>query len=95
MLAAGLDGIRNKIQPPDAVEENVFNFDDRKLKEFYINKLPMSLEEAIQDLKEDKVIREALGETAFETFYNTSKADIKEYRTIVTDWELKRYLRNS
>ncbi len=95
MLAAGLHGIKKKISPPDPIEENVYDFDDSKLKEFYINKLPLSLEEAVEELLCDEIVKESLGKTALETFVATSKADIREYRTIVTDWEVKRYLRSS
>ena len=70
----------------------MYNFDDSKLKELYINKMPRSLNEAVVALLEDELICNALGKEALATFVATSKADVKEYGKIVTDWELKRYL---
>ncbi len=40
MLAAGLKGIEEKIEPPEPVEEDVYGFDDAKLAKFYIKTLP-------------------------------------------------------
>jgi len=48
MLAAGLEGIEEEIEPPNPVEEDVYGFDDRKLAKFYIKTLPVDLGEAIE-----------------------------------------------
>jgi len=61
MLAAGLKGIEEKIEPPDPVEEDVYGFDDRKLAKFYIKTLPEDLGEAIEEFKRSKLMKETLG----------------------------------
>jgi len=58
MLATGLDGIEEKIEPPDPVEEDVYGFDDRKLAKFYIKTLPENLGEAIEEFKRSKLMKE-------------------------------------
>jgi glutamine synthetase len=93
MLKAGLDGIKNKIKPPNPVEENVYHFDDKKLAEFYIETLPSSLEEAIDEFEKSKLMKEALGDFAFNTYLEAKKKEWDEYRLNVSQWELDRYLR--
>jgi glutamine synthetase len=91
MLAAGLDGIENKIEPPDPVEEDVYGFDDRKLAKFYIKTLPTDLGEAIEEFKKSKLMREALGEHAFNKYVEIKTIEWNEFQKSITDWELNRY----
>jgi glutamine synthetase len=93
MLKAGMDGVKRKIQPPDPVEEDVYKFDDRKLAKFYIKMLPASLGEAITEFENSKLMKETLGEFAFERYLTAKKAEWNEYRIQVTEWELKTYLK--
>lgn len=92
MLKAGLNGIKNKMEPPEAVEEDVYEFDDAKLEEKYIKTLPGSLGEALDEMKNSSVAKEALGEHAYRQFIRNKTAEWNAYRTAVTDWELDRYL---
>ncbi|RLG09182.1 type I glutamate--ammonia ligase [Candidatus Pacearchaeota archaeon] len=92
MLAAGLDGIERNLSPPEPVEEDVYNFNDEKLKSLGIDTLPESLDEAIKELKKDKVIRDAIGDHIYKFFLKAKKSEWKEYSTQVTKWELRRYL---
>jgi glutamine synthetase len=57
-----------------------------------VAELPGSLTEAIRELETDPVLLQALGPTVFEAFYRAKWAEIEEYRTRVSDWELERYL---
>lgn len=91
MLAAGLDGIKRKLDPPEAVEEDVYEFDDSKLGQFYINSLPNSLAEAVQALEGDKVVRDALGEHVFEKLSAAQMSEWDEYKVQVTSWEFDKY----
>ena len=93
MLKAGLDGIKNKIKPPNPIEENVFHFDDRKLAEFYIETLSSSLEEAIEELEKSQLMKETLGDFTFNTYLEAKKMEWDQYRLNVTQWELDRYLK--
>jgi len=91
MLASGLDGIREKKEPPKPVEENLYHFDDEKLRKFYIKTLPGSLGEALEEMEKDKVVGEALGEHVFSKFIEAKKGEWDEYRIQVTEWEKKKY----
>ncbi|MBM4464071.1 MAG: type I glutamate--ammonia ligase [Chloroflexi bacterium] len=92
MLWAGLDGIERELEPPPPVEENVYDFDDARLRELDIATLPGTLKEAIDELEKDEVLQQALGEHAYQAFVRAKKAEWDEYRIQVTDWEINRYL---
>jgi glutamine synthetase len=92
MLWAGLDGIERGLTPPPPVEENVYDFDDARLRELNIATLPGTLKEAIDELEKDKLLQQALGEHAYQAFVRAKKAEWDEYRIQVTDWEINRYL---
>ncbi len=92
MLKAGLDGIKRKLNVPKPVEENVYDFDDKKLSELGIDVLPHSLWEAISEMKKDAVVREALGQQLFERYLEAKTNEWDEFRTHVTEWEVERYL---
>ena len=91
MLAAGLKGIKEKIEPPPAVEEDVYEFDDRRLAKFYIKTLPASLKEAIEEFRESKFTKETLGEHTFQKYIEVKSTEWNEFQRSVTDWELDRY----
>lgn len=92
MLQAGLDGIRRGLKAPKPVEEDVYEFDDRKLKELYINTLPASLGEATVELEKSRLMKEVLGKHTFERYIEAKKIEFDEFRINVTDWEIKKYL---
>jgi glutamine synthetase len=92
MLAAGLDGIRNKIQLPAPIEENLYHFNEERRREAGIKMLPGSLIEAVEAMENDEVIAAALGDHLFERFIEAKRAEWDEYRMQVTPWELERYL---
>lgn len=91
MLAAGLEGINKKIDPPSPVEEDVYGFDNGKLAKFYIKTLPVDLGEAIEEFEKSKFMKETLGEHVFNKYLNIKKTEWDEYQKSVTDWELNRY----
>jgi glutamine synthetase len=90
MLAAGLDGIRRELAAPDANEENLYLLDNTKSAKLPV--LPGSLEEALEELEKDQVIREALGPHVLERFVSAKRMEWEDYRMEVTSWELNRYL---
>lgn len=91
MLAAGIQGIEEKIEPPPPVEEDVYGFDDRKLAKFYIRTLPADLKEAIEELKKSNLARETLGEHTFAKYLEVKTTEWGEFQKSVTDWELHSY----
>jgi glutamine synthetase len=92
MLAAGLDGIEKKMTPPSPVEENIYEFSDEEASKRNIDTLSRDLPQALSCLEEDKVIRKALGEYAFEKFRELKSAEWDSYRMQVTQWEIDQYL---
>ncbi|NLN07445.1 MAG: glutamine synthetase, partial [Firmicutes bacterium] len=92
ILAAGLDGIKNKIQPPAPVDLNVYDMTEEERRELGIEKLPANLGEALQELSRNKLIRETLGKHIFNRFMEAKTIEWNEYQAQVHQWELDRYL---
>jgi len=92
MLRAGLDGVKNNLEPPKPVEENLYNFDDRRLKKLNIDQLPYSLWQALKELKNDENVKESLGKNCYEKYVKAKTKEWDEYRLQVTQWELDKYL---
>ena len=92
MLAAGLAGIEEKLTPPEPVEENVYEMSAEEHKKRGIDTLPASLYEAILLTEKSELVRKALGEHVFNAFIANKKLEWDEYRTQVTEFEIKRYL---
>jgi glutamine synthetase len=90
MLAAGLDGIRRELPVPEATDENLYLIDNPRRAS--LRTLPESLIEALEELDQDDVIRDALGAHTYERFVSAKKLEWDEYRLEVTDWELNKYL---
>ena len=93
MLAAALDGIDKSMPAPDPLNDiNVYNLTRPERERQNIAELPGSLAEALKLMDEDEVIKEALGSSAYESFTRAKWAEVEDYRTRVTDWEVERYL---
>jgi glutamine synthetase len=92
MLAAGLEGIEKGYKVPDPVEENVYEMTEEERERRGIGTLPDSLEEAIRLTEKSEVVRRALGDHVFHAFIKNKKIEWDQFRTRVTDYELKKYL---
>ncbi len=92
MLAAGLDGIKNKLEPGDPVNENVFEMSDREKKRRKIEQLPGNLSEALDCLEKDDLLKNALGEHILTNFLEAKRSEWHEYISQVSGWEIERYL---
>ncbi len=92
MLAAGLAGLEEGLEPPSPVEENVYHMTEEERKKRGIGQLPGSLLEAIQLTEKSKLVREALGDHVFNAFIENKKVEWDHYRLHVTDYELEKYL---
>ena len=89
MLAAGLDGIEKRMMPPNPAEEDLYHVDGARAG---LETLPSDLGEAIDCLKQDEVIQNALGQHVYERYVEAKTQEWNEYRIYVTQWELDRYL---
>jgi glutamine synthetase len=92
MLASGLDGIRNKIDPGPPVNKNIFHLTVREKRRYRIEELPGSLYDAVLQLKKDKVVQAALGDHILNHYIEAKLATWHEYSTAVHGWEIERYL---
>ena len=91
-LAAGLDGIKNKMTPASPIDYNVFGLSDEELKAAGIDCLPGSLKEAIDAAKADPFIKETLGDHVFNNYIEGKENEWDEYRTKVSQWEIDKYM---
>ena len=92
ILGAILDGVENKIEPPLQVEENIYSMTKKERKRAKIDSLPKNLEEAIELLGKNPIIKDALGEHIFNEFISTKEKEIDIFRTYVTPLEVDMYL---
>ena len=91
-LEAGLDGIRNQIEPPAAITENVFEMRLAQKTELGIDSLPKDLEEALDEFEKDTYIKEVLGSHITEKYLEAKRMEWADYHAQVTSWEIDRYL---
>ena len=92
MLAAGLEGIEKQYELPDPTVANVFGMSDAERQAHGIESLPSNLLEALRITEESELVRNALGDSVFDSFVENKKIDWDRYRSQVTDYEIARYL---
>ena len=92
MLEAGLDGMKNKVDPGEPTEIDVFNKSIEELKTLGIDVLPSSLWEAYHALEKDDVVKSTLGDHIYGQFRDIKKKEWDDYRIQVFDYELEKYL---
>ena len=92
ILAAGIEGIEKKMTPPEELGENLEHATFEQLRESGTEILPMTLGEAIHAYEQDDFVKEILGESIYNKFLDAKRAEWKDFRTCVTQWEIKRYL---
>jgi glutamine synthetase len=96
ILAAGLDGIENKLDPGEPNLSNMYEVPADELKKRRIDVLPSNLLDATRNLERDEVLRDALGrainEDYIDYFVRVKQREWKAYHDQVTDWEVKKYL---
>ncbi|MCL6592963.1 MAG: type I glutamate--ammonia ligase [Alicyclobacillus sp.] len=91
MLAAGLDGIRRSLPLPPPVNRNIYRMTDEEKEQAGIYSLPENLGEAIEELSQDDVLREALGEHVFTHYLEAKRIEWNLYRMQVSEWEREQY----
>ena len=91
-LAAGLEGIREKIMPPESINRNIFELSEEERKALNIDVLPTNLMHALQELKKDKFICNVLGEHICSKYIEAKEKEWDRYKASVTDWEIQAYL---
>ena len=93
MLLAGIDGIKNKMEPPAPVNRNIYHLDKKEKEELRVESLPGTLEEALKEMEKSKIAKDALGEHIYSQFLDLKWDEWDKYRIQVTEWEADKYLR--
>jgi glutamine synthetase len=86
VLAAGLDGIENKIEPGDPAPDDVYGAEPGTFET-----VTFWLQDALKDFKADKVLCDALGPELVQAYLALKEHEIERFRTSVTDWEFNEY----
>jgi glutamine synthetase len=96
VLAAGLDGIENKLDPGEPNAENLYSASYEDLIGRGFETLPTNLLNATNELEQDDVLREALGRARSEDyvdyFIRVKRDEWNRYHEHVTPWEINEYL---
>ncbi|MED5407412.1 MAG: type III glutamate--ammonia ligase [Pseudomonadota bacterium] len=93
VLAAGLEGIQEKIDPGAPYTENMYLKSEAELEQLGVSYLPRSLEEAVDAFEKDDLGRQVMGDLMAKTYADFKRAEWDEYLTHVSDWEVSRYLK--
>ncbi len=92
MLRAGLDGIKNNIEPGEPTNVNIFHLTEKEREERGIGSLPADLKEATDIMKGSAFVKEVLGDHVFTHYLCAKDMEWNEYKAMVHPWELERYL---
>ncbi|MET0028760.1 MAG: type III glutamate--ammonia ligase [Candidatus Thiodiazotropha sp.] len=90
-LAAGLDGIRNKIDPGKPQEDNLYELSEAERAERGIEFLPRDLQEAIDAFEADPFVTETLGQALRDEFITYKRQEWTAYHQTISQWEIERY----
>jgi glutamine synthetase len=91
-LAAGLNGVEQKLECREPVNRNIFRMSYRDRRKYQIDDLPRDLHEALDRFEKDDVIKQALGEHLTERFLEAKREEVALFNREVTEWEIRSYL---
>ena len=92
VLRAGLEGLDTHLDPGPPINKNIFTMSHRERRHLRIDELPGNLNEALDELEKDDLVRETLGEHVFEHFLAAKREEWFDYIKHVSPWEVERYL---
>ena len=92
LLAAGMEGIKQKIEPMPSVDKNAQTMTEQERAALQIETLPRNLQQAVRELEQDELIRNVLGEKLAAKLIAAHKKAYDDYCMQVTDWEIENYL---
>ena len=91
VLAAGLDGIRNKLDPGKPNEDNLYEISEQERRDRGIDFLPQTLQEAIAAFAADPLVADVLGRELRDEFIRYKTEEWETYHLTVSQWEVDRY----
>lgn len=92
LLNSGLDGIKNDLTALNPLKKNLFRMSEQERRRLGIKNLPENLKEAIEFFQKSELMKETLGDELFEKFIEAKQKEWDEYKTIISEWELNKYL---
>jgi glutamine synthetase len=92
-LAAGLEGIREKLDPGHPQEDNLYELSEPELTQRGISYLPRNLEEAVEAFAADPFIEKTLGKGLRDEFITYKSEEWRTYHQQVSAWEIAQYAR--
>jgi glutamine synthetase len=92
LIAAGIAGIEQKLKLGPPTSDNIFRMTPEERAAAGISSLPSDLHEAVRQTESSRFVRETLGDELFEHFIRNKKLEWDEYRSQVTEYEIRRYL---
>lgn len=93
LLAAGLEGIRENLDPGEPHTENMYQHSLADLQQMGIRCLPRNLESAIESFAADPLSEKVMGSLMYRTYIDFKTQEWEEYHSHVSDWEIQRYLK--
>jgi glutamine synthetase len=91
VLAAGLEGVREKIDPGDPNEDNLYTISEAARRQRNIDFLPQTLQEAVAAFAADPLMEATLGRELADEFIKYKTAEWESYHLSVSQWEIERY----
>ena len=92
-IAAGLQGIKEQLDPGEAQEDNLYELSPAELAERGICELPRSLDEAVAAFAADPFVEEVLGSELRNEFVKYKSEEWRQYHQRVSQWEVDQYAR--
>ena len=93
ILAAGLEGIQQELDPGEPHTENMYTYTLPELDAMGIELLPRTLQEAIDAFERDPLSKTVMGPLMYRTYTNFKRQEWEDYHTHISDWEIQRYLK--
>jgi glutamine synthetase len=93
VLAAGLEGVREKLDPGQPQIDNLYEFTDAEFAARGVQPLPKTLAEAVDAFEENPFTEQVLGTALKQEFINCKRAEWEEYHQTISQWEVDRYAR--
>ncbi len=93
VLAAGLDGIKRELKAPDPVNTDTYKMSEAELAALGVRRLPWTLGDAVAAFEESEFMQKVLGTELHSCYAQLKREEWQEYNTVVSEWELTKYLR--
>lgn len=90
-LAAGLEGIRENLDPGKPQETNLYDLSEAEREDKGIGFLPRTLDEAVTAFENDPFVEEVLGKGLRDEFIRYKRDEWNEYHRSVSEWEIEKY----